>query len=229
MGILCLLNSSRNTLLLLDIIEYCAHADCNPSGTKGGLTPSIAERVAVYCAATSCRAFTSCGNPSNLASKIAAMDAKQYDRDLVSLDAAAEVDGRSTSKSKVCQQYDVNVDVLLSEIVHTSDDIAELKTKDVSFRKVQANETEIIKLESYLSELENILDQKYQIATQLKKEKTERQRIESALMIIEPLQSAFIELQKKLQKQSGVIRQNSSLFISPDIFRSMHDLSKKSF
>ena len=163
----------------------------------------------------------------NIANQIAKMQPSQYDRTIITLDAAATIDGRSTSKVKVCQQYAINVEVLLSAIVHTSDDIAELKTKDVSFRKVQANETEIIKLESYLSELENILDQKYQIATQLKKEKTERQRIESALMIIEPLQSAFIELQKKLQKQSGVIRQNSSLFISPDIFRSMHDLSKK--
>ena len=165
----------------------------------------------------------------NLAKKIDTLTADEYDKEIFTNEEIAAALNKEDGVM-LAVQFDVDVSVLGSEIIHVKDEIENLRNEKVSFRNENKNVEKIVRLENFERELFDLFTRKLNFAMRLKNEADRKKRFEESVKALTPIYEDLKKVSKQLTEKRDTVREVklSTLpnHFDPDIFTLMVNIAK---
>ena len=167
-----------------------------------------------------------------LAKKIATLKKADYDKKIYSAKEIGEKTNPETFRDlQLCEAFGIDVTIIVSELIHSRDELAELKSKTLSFREQGNLDAKATELQELIAELETVLLEKTHQASKMKSFKAREEAHAKSVAALEPLALELKEIEKKIKDAATdirVVEGNRNIFdntINPDIFRLMNVMS----
>ena len=144
----------------------------------------------------------------NLVEKLEQLEKADYDKKVFNKDEIREKLNNQTARSlQLCEEFGIGgADLLISELIHSKDELAELKADKPGFREQGRNDEKIVLLLELVAELENTLRVTFNSAENLKRFKEREEEFAEALAKLSPIADKMKEIEKGLKDNSEAIR-----------------------